>query len=147
MTNYEIGWKTAWLDHHLYFNGAVFIEDWHGVQFGLPVVGTAGVISIYNAGSALSKGVESDLTWRIDRHLTFSTSGSYIHAYLTSDFCGFNASGNQDCSEGIAAPSGTDLPIQPISSSTRPCAMTSRSDRTTVSCRQQCSISRARAAG
>jgi outer membrane receptor protein involved in Fe transport len=113
LTNYEIGWKTAWFDRSLLFNGAVFVEDWHGVQFGLPVVGTAGVISIYNAGSALSKGVESDLTWRIDRHLTFSTSGSYIHAYLTTNFCGFNASGNQDCSAGIAAPSGTDLPIQP----------------------------------
>jgi iron complex outermembrane recepter protein len=113
LTNYEIGWKTAWFDHSVYFNGALFVEDWHGVQFGLPVVGTAGVINIYNAGSALSKGVETDLTWRINRNLTFSTSGSYIHAYLTENFCGFNAAGNQDCSEGIAAPSGTDLPIQP----------------------------------
>jgi iron complex outermembrane recepter protein len=114
LTNYEVGWKTAWFDRKLYLNGAAFVENWDRVQYGLSPVGSAGVINIYNAGNAKVKGVEADALYHATKHLTLSASGSYIDAKLTTSFCSFDAAGNPDCVNGtIAAPVGTALPIQP----------------------------------
>ena len=33
LTNYELGWKTTWVDNRLPFNGAVFQQDWDDFQF------------------------------------------------------------------------------------------------------------------
>jgi len=35
LTNYEIGWKTQWLNHRVQFNGTVYREDWKDVQIGI----------------------------------------------------------------------------------------------------------------
>ena len=32
LVNNEVGWKSEWLNHRLQFNGAVYREDWNGVQ-------------------------------------------------------------------------------------------------------------------
>lgn len=115
LTNYEIGWKTSWLDRSLRFNGAVFLENWNNVQYGLSPVGSAGVTNVYNAGSARVKGIEADLSWRASKGLTISGSATYIDAKLTSDFCQFDAAGNSICTPGIApaAAIGDRLPVQP----------------------------------
>ena len=113
LTNYEIGAKTSWLGQRLFIDGAAFIEDWNQLQYGLPSIGSAGVISIYNAGNAEVKGAEGEVTWHATRQLTLSGSGTYIDAHLTTNFCAFNAAGQVDCANGIAAPKGTQLPIQP----------------------------------
>lgn len=113
LSNYEIGAKTSWFNRSLIVNGAVFHEEWDNVQYGLPAIGGAGVINTYNAGNARVNGVEADATWRIGSHLTLSSSATYVDARLTTSFCGFDANLNTDCSEGVAAPKGTRLPIQP----------------------------------
>src|SRR6266850_7010046 len=56
LTNYEIGWKTQWFDHHLRWNGAVFWEDWKDFQFSF--LGLNSVTIIVNGGNARIKGVE-----------------------------------------------------------------------------------------
>ena len=85
ITNYELGWKTAWLDRRVRFNGAAFFEKWDGVQIG--VQGDQGITSIFNAGKAEVKGVEFDVNWLVGNNLTLSLSGTRVDAALSADFC------------------------------------------------------------
>ena len=113
LSNYELGFKTSWLDHKLRINGAVFYEKWKDLQYGLSPIGSAGVTNIYNAGDARVYGAEADINLQLG-HLKLSASGSYIDAKLTTDFCSIGAAGNVDCTLGtIAVPRGTTLPVQP----------------------------------
>lgn len=109
ISNFEIGWKTTWLDGRLRFNGALFDEEWSGVQYALSPPGSQGVTYIFNAGQARSTGVEGDIVWRPDDHWTLSGSGTVLDAHLTKTFENFDSSGNVTES----APAGTPLPIQP----------------------------------
>ncbi len=114
LTNYELGWKTTWLDRRLRINGAVFYEEWNKLQYGLSPIGSAGVTNIYNAGDARVYGAEIDFSMRVGGGLTLSGSGTYIDAKLTSDFCQIGVTGNPDCTLGVvAAPKGARLPVQP----------------------------------
>ena len=114
LANYEAGWKTTWLDHSFLFDGAVFMEDWNKLQFGLSPIGSNGVTNIYNAGNARIFGLESNFDWRISS-FEISGSGTLTDAKLTTNFCQFDAVGNSVCLPGVtpAAPKGTPLPVQP----------------------------------
>jgi len=113
LSNYEIGFKTSWLDRRLRLNGALFYEEWNQLQYGLSPVGSAGVTNIYNAGNARVYGLEGDFNFQLG-DLNLSGSGTYVDAKLTTPFCQIGASGNVDCTLGtVAAPSGTRLPVQP----------------------------------
>ncbi len=125
LTNYEIGWKTAWFDHSLRFNGAVFYEDWKGLQLTVP--GPNGINDIWNVGNANVKGIEGDVDWLIAGHLEISMGGTYVDAKTTTNFCGEQKDPQQpgfgllfpSCpgaagdSNGPSAPSGTRLPVTP----------------------------------
>jgi outer membrane receptor protein involved in Fe transport len=104
IANYEIGWKTTWLDGRLRFNGAVFDEEWSKVQFALQPPGFNGITLIYNAGAARSYGIEGDLAWKPIPQLTLTAGGTALNAFLTTEFC--------DVALGCAPP-GTKLPVQP----------------------------------
>jgi iron complex outermembrane receptor protein len=111
--NFELGWKTTWLDRMIRFNGAVYYQEWNKLQYGLAPVGSVGVVNIYNAGDARIYGAEVDVQVRVGG-LTIGGSGTYTDAKLSSDFCSIGADGNPDCSAGtLAAPKGTRLPVQP----------------------------------
>lgn len=113
--NYELGWKTTWLDGALRFNGAIFDEEWHGVQYALSPPGDAGVTIIDNAGDARSYGLEGDVAWRPTEHLTLSASGTVLHAALTQNFCNYevNPAPPPAVIPTGCAPKGTRLPVQP----------------------------------
>src|SRR5262249_53893543 len=53
LTNYEVGWKTSWLDSSLQFNGAIFLENWKDFQFSF--LGPNSLTVIANAGQAQIK--------------------------------------------------------------------------------------------
>lgn len=117
LTNYEIGWKTTWLDKNLRWNGAVFDEKWKDFQFAF--LGPNSLTIIQNAGEAEIKGVESELEFRVSNGLTLAASAAYLDAKLTSTFCddsSLDANGIETClepgHEGYA-PSGTQLPVTP----------------------------------
>jgi iron complex outermembrane recepter protein len=113
--NYEVGWKTTWLEGALRVNGAVFDEEWHGVQYALSPPGAAGVTIIDNAGDARSYGLEGDVAWRPTEALTLSLSGTALHAFLTQSFCNYATNPTPppvDIPTGCA-PKGTRLPVQP----------------------------------
>jgi iron complex outermembrane receptor protein len=63
LTNYEVGWKTTWLDDTLRFNGALYYDQWKNFQFSF--LGPNGLTEIKNAGQASMKGIETDLNWLV----------------------------------------------------------------------------------
>jgi iron complex outermembrane recepter protein len=87
LTNYEVGWKTTWMDGTLRFNGAAFWDSWANVQFSQ--LGVNSFTEIRNAGSATVQGIEGDLQYVPTEHLTLTAAGTYADAKLDHDFCGF----------------------------------------------------------
>ncbi len=100
LTNYEIGWKTSWLDNRLTFNGAAFRQIWDDFQF--PVLGQNGLTEIRNANQARIQGLEMDVNWAATYNLRLSAGVGFFDAELTEDyFSGPN----------LLAPKGTRLPV------------------------------------
>lgn len=132
LTNYEVGWKTQWFDHHLRWNGAIFQEDWKNFQFSF--LGLNSVTIIENAGNARIRGIENELEFAATSNLTLSSGFTFLDPKLTSNFCnepdpasptGQQASSNP-CPAGLGspnqknpqpytppAPAGTNLPTSP----------------------------------
>jgi iron complex outermembrane recepter protein len=111
LSNYEIGWKTTWLDRRLRINGAAFYEQWKNVQFGIAPPGSNGITFTYNIGDARVYGVEGDFALSLGG-LTLSGGGTFIDAKLASDFGPINLQG-LPIPGTPDAPRGTRLPIQP----------------------------------
>ncbi len=126
LTNYELGWKTTWLDNRLSWNGAVFREKWKDFQFS--ILGANGLTEIKNAGQAQIDGLESDLNWAATYNLQLSAGFALYNAKLTENYCGFTDTNGHpitycpagtvnpltgDTVTGPQAPSGTQLPVTP----------------------------------
>jgi outer membrane receptor protein involved in Fe transport len=114
LTNYELGWKTAWRGNTVRLNGAIFNEKWKGVQ--VAVQGENGITSIVNAGDAKTQGIESSVDWRATDKLNLSVSGTYVDAQTTTDFCPpttFGVPTTGCATADAAAPAGTQLPGTP----------------------------------
>lgn len=119
LTNFELGWKTAWFDRRVRFNGAIFFEKWKGAQYGIQ--GLNGITSILNAGNAESKGIEGDIVWAASDALTISAAATYLKAKLTTNFCSApNGAVTTTCTAAstkpdpvLVAPEGTQLPVTP----------------------------------
>ena len=135
LVNWEIGWKTEWLDRTLRWNAAAFLENWDNFQFLF--LGPNSVTVVQNAASAQIRGFESDLQWAPVKSLVVSSGLTYLHAVTTTNYCGPAGTGgasnylpgtttlttncpNQVVSyaDGITltgpeAPSGTQLPVAP----------------------------------
>ena len=111
LTNFELGWKTTWLEHRLRWNGALFFERWKDAQYG--ITGPNGITVLVNAGRSEIRGVESDVRWLATDGLTLSASATYLNAKLASNACNLY-SADFSCSEtgnAVLAPSGTRLPV------------------------------------
>lgn len=124
LTNFEVGWKTEWLDHRLRLNGALFFERWANAQFSL--FGANNLTEITNAGRAEIRGIEADVAWRQSTHLTLSGALTVLNAHVVTNFCRY-PSPSLTCTEpeiytapdghtitlnnGVLAPTGTRLPV------------------------------------
>ena len=100
LTNYELGWKTSWLDNRLTFNGAAFRQIWDDFQF--PVLGQNGLTEIRNANQARIQGLEMDVNWAATYNLKLSAGVGFYDAELTEDY--FSG-------PTLQAPKGTRLPV------------------------------------
>jgi iron complex outermembrane recepter protein len=111
LTNYELGWKTAWFDHRLTFNGAVFQEDWKNFQFSF--LGVNGLTEINNAGQARIRGLETELNWAATYNLRLSGGLALYDNKLSKDYCGFpDANGDPETNcDAPQAPRGARLPV------------------------------------
>jgi iron complex outermembrane receptor protein len=117
LKNYEVGFKTAWLNNHLRFNGAFFWEDWKNFQFGF--LGQNSFTIVRNAGSARIRGAEQELQWAVTSGLTITAAATELDPKLNEDFCLDTnpATGTPyplaTCPSWDAVPSGTQLPTTP----------------------------------
>ncbi|MEO6263834.1 MAG: TonB-dependent receptor, partial [Luteimonas sp.] len=89
LSNYELGWKTRWAGNRLTFNGAIFQENWEGIQYSFLPPGGSGLTVIKNAGTARIRGAEADLNWAATYNLSLSGGVAFYDAELTENFCGF----------------------------------------------------------
>jgi outer membrane receptor protein involved in Fe transport len=85
-TNYELGWRTDLLDKRLSVDVAAFLVDWKDIQLleYISVNGTPTYGINANGGTARSKGVEWTMGLTPVTGLTFTLTGAYVDAYLTS---------------------------------------------------------------
>jgi outer membrane receptor protein involved in Fe transport len=112
LKNYELGWKTSWLDKRLRWNGAVYLMDWDKIQYTqYDFYLSACCGNVYNLSTAEVKGLETDIAWSLTRGLTLAASVSYNDAKTTGDFLIQNVSRPQN--NVFAVPSGTALPNVP----------------------------------
>jgi iron complex outermembrane receptor protein len=75
--NYELGWKGTWLDRRLQVNGTLFYVDYDDFQ----AQGFDGTnITVRNAGSLESKGVELDIVYMPNASITMGTAVGYNDA-------------------------------------------------------------------
>jgi len=110
LKNYEIGWKTSWLDNHLRYNGAFFWEDWNNFQFAF--LGANGLTRIANAGAARVTGMENELQWAVAHGVSLGAGLTVLNPRLTENYCGaIDPNGNPitNCPAPLA-PSDTQLP-------------------------------------
>jgi iron complex outermembrane recepter protein len=117
LTNYEIGYKTSWLDNRMRFNGAFFYEDWQNIQFGF--LGQNSFTTIRNAGTAHIKGAEQQLEWVPIQGLNLHLAATELDPKLSENFCyqvDFTTGQPlppSTCPSYNEVPSGTQLPIVP----------------------------------
>jgi outer membrane receptor protein involved in Fe transport len=85
-TNYELGLRTDLLDKRLSVDVAAFLVDWKSIQLFefIQVPGQPGFGINANGGTARTKGVEWTLGLTPVTGLTFTLTGAYVDAYLTS---------------------------------------------------------------
>lgn len=87
--NYELGFKTSWLDRALIVNFDVFQVDWKDIQSSAQTATAQSNGSTFsfitNAGNVRIRGIEVETTARPIEGLVLQASGSYIEAKLTED--------------------------------------------------------------
>lgn len=89
LRSYEVGWKTAWLDHSLIWNVAAYREIWNDFQFSFE--GPNGTSIYQNAPSAAVTGAEMSAQWAAARGLMLTGSAAFNDSTITKDFCGVEA--------------------------------------------------------
>ncbi|TWX69997.1 TonB-dependent receptor [Colwellia sp. C1TZA3] len=79
----ELGWKTAWLNNTLRFNGAVYNVDFSDMQQGVLDLSIANNSFFDNVGSSEINGAEFELDWAATGNIDLFGSFSYIDSELT----------------------------------------------------------------
>ncbi len=106
LKNYELGWKTSWLDKHIRWNGSVYQMDWSKIQYTVYDFALSACCgNVYNLSTAQDRGLETDIAWVATRGLTIAASASYNDAKTTGDF--------RLPSGSLSVPKGTPLPNVP----------------------------------
>lgn len=102
--NYEIGSKGDGFDGRFTYDVAAFYIDWTDIQILSQYISeTSGQTFTItgNAGKALSKGMEWNLSWQLAEGLVLSDNGSYVKAELT------------ESALGLGGVDGDQLPLVP----------------------------------
>jgi iron complex outermembrane receptor protein len=86
LTNYELGWKTTWMDGRMRWNGAAYFLDWDDMQYTVYQFSASVVANTYNVGQAEVKGFETDLTWLIGESFTLAAAYAYNDGETKDDY-------------------------------------------------------------
>ncbi|MEO1203776.1 MAG: TonB-dependent receptor, partial [Pseudomonadota bacterium] len=84
LTNYELGWKTAWLDRRLIVNGAVYFSEWEDIQLVVLPPGDSPFAFSTNAGNLDAWGGELEFATEDLLFEGFYLAGSF--AYSRNEF-------------------------------------------------------------
>jgi len=121
LTNWELGWKTQWLDNRLQFNGALFLENWD--DFQVSITGDNAITAVVNGPTAEVLGVEAQMLWLPTDNLRLSAAVAFYDTELQQDYCdgrgGDQAAAVNDCGtfdeDGdptvVLQPQGGGLPV------------------------------------
>jgi outer membrane receptor protein involved in Fe transport len=82
--NYEVGMKSAWMEHRLVLNLTAYAIRWSDIQTKNRTP-DLGFVYIGNAGTASADGLEAELTMRPMRGLELQAALAYQNARLTED--------------------------------------------------------------
>ena len=87
VTNYEVGWKSTWLENRLRFNFSAFYLDWTDIQVaGFDASDPNNIRRVTgNFGSAQSKGLEFELTARPIESLELGLNGGLLRGGFDAD--------------------------------------------------------------
>ena len=127
LDNFELGWKTTWMDNRVRWNGSVFDERWKNFQFAILAPGDNGLTSIRNANQAEIRGLETNVSWKATDDLEISTGAAFYSPKLTANYCGITDAANNPITvcpagstingvsfpTGPLAPKGQQLPVTP----------------------------------
>jgi len=105
LTNFEIGWKTTWLEGQLRWNASVYSVEFTDIQtsrFDPTNVGL--LVFLDNAADADIQGIDSDFQWAVNDYWTITGAFSIVDTELTATFGGLGE---------IVAPAGSELPFTP----------------------------------
>jgi iron complex outermembrane recepter protein len=91
LTNNELGWKTAWLDQHLQWSGALYQEDWNHAQIDAFAVQVLPGVTI-NGGNYRVRGLETLVRARASA-LTLEAGVAWNHSELVKEAPFFWADG------------------------------------------------------
>ncbi len=109
--NYEVGWKTMWMDGRLRFNGAAYLMDWDDFQLSYHDLDVSILTIIQNVGSARTTGTEMDLVFAATDKLTLTFAGSYNKAKLQESF--WTSLEDEMAGETPTAAKGAQMPFVP----------------------------------
>jgi iron complex outermembrane receptor protein len=108
LTNYELGWKTQWMNDRVQFNGAVFHEVWE--DFQVSVTGENAITTVNNGPTAHVNGLEANLIWLPTDSLRISAAVAFYDTELQDDYC-CGVDPITDETTRVLAPAGTKLPV------------------------------------
>ena len=104
VVNYELGWKTRFLDNTVQFNGSAYFIEWSDMQVSRFDPQNVSILTfIENAADSEIFGVEGDITWMPTANLTLNGAFSYNDTELT----------NVKAQIAELAPVGSQLPLVP----------------------------------
>ena len=117
LNNFELGWKTSWMNGQLHWNGAIYHQVWKKFQFSF--LGPNSFTEIHNGSDASINGIETDVGYR-SGGFSLNAAAAYTDAKTKANICTIFADTAPDCSgvidgsqDFISAPKGTRLPITP----------------------------------
>jgi len=129
LTNFELGWKTTFFGSRLRWNGAIYHQDWKGIQYSY--LGPNSLTVVQNGRKATANGIETDLNY-VTGGLSLTASAAYTDAKTKGNIChaALVLDPTPDCSaqlepddpdtpefdptfDVVDVPSGTRLPITP----------------------------------
>jgi iron complex outermembrane recepter protein len=85
LNNYELGWKTSWLNGRLVWDGAAYLMHWKQLQTIIYDVDICAPSSFnVNVGNARIYGVESNINYKFSDNWSLQASGSYTDSRLVS---------------------------------------------------------------
>jgi iron complex outermembrane recepter protein len=85
LNNFELGWKTTFLNGHLVWNGATYLMNWKELQTIIYDVDICAPSSFYvNVGNARIYGAESNVDYKVNENWSMQAAGSYTDSHLIS---------------------------------------------------------------